>query len=157
MFLCILSVLFSYLSYKLHLFLSLDPLSMVVMKRWRPRKLCKVNLAEWLRRETWNLMGSPAQVQILQLTLFFLINLILIIFFHINITTFSHQTPCASCGTLASSPPNQSTQTSSPLSDWILLFNLSSLSDRQMSLPQCPASLFYFQKLTLCPIRSIFI
>ena len=32
-----------------------------------------VNLAEWLRRETWNLMGSPAQVQILQLTLFSLI------------------------------------------------------------------------------------
>ena len=30
-----------------------------------------VNLAEWLRRETWNLMGSPAQVQILQLTSFF--------------------------------------------------------------------------------------
>ena len=29
------------------------------------------NLAEWLRRETRNLMGFPAQVQILQLSLIF--------------------------------------------------------------------------------------
>ena len=38
---------------------------------WSDKVTCEVNLAEWLRRETWNLMGSPAQVQILQLTSFF--------------------------------------------------------------------------------------
>ena len=38
-----------------------------------------VNLAEWLRRETWNLMGWPAQVRTLQLTLLFNFRLIVLI------------------------------------------------------------------------------
>ena len=44
----------------------------VQSKLWAPRQgkeQRKDNLAEWLRRETRNLMGSPAQVRILRLSI----------------------------------------------------------------------------------------
>ena len=48
-----------------------------LMKRylvdWRGKAAQKDILAEWLRRETRNLMGFPAQVQILQMSNLFII------------------------------------------------------------------------------------